>query len=222
MALTTLTPQARLTGPVASGIAQPAAACRPARLVAGLRRGARLRTAASNKTSATAPSSNGATPPKTPEKESWGKDVQASTPSSKGAESSGGTPAAGRPRVLPSPEPAPTPDRRAGIGDCPWIPYYTGRHDRENHRLRQLLCALGEVAVHSTHGALNAAVRSLTQTAAASAADYPSLRRTPLSGGVKNATARFELPTPEVAVRNLVSARPHSLPARLPCRKRRR
>jgi hypothetical protein len=30
------------------------------------------------------------------------------------------------------------------------------------------------------------------------------LRRAPLSGGVKTATARFDLPSPPVAVRNLV------------------
>jgi hypothetical protein len=30
------------------------------------------------------------------------------------------------------------------------------------------------------------------------------LRRAPLSGGVKNATQRFDLPSPCVAVRNLV------------------
>lgn len=45
---------------------------------------------------------------------------------------------------------------------------------------------------------------SKSKSKAESSGDYPALRRTPLSGGVKNATTRFELPAPEVAVRNLV------------------
>jgi hypothetical protein len=49
---------------------------------------------------------------------------------------------------------------------------------------------------------LNLAFESLEKTS--KAVKTTGLRRAPLSGGVKNATQRFDLPSPCVAVRNLV------------------
>lgn len=49
---------------------------------------------------------------------------------------------------------------------------------------------------------LNLAFESLEKTS--KAVKTTGLRRAPLSGGVKNATQRFDLPLPCVAVRNLV------------------
>ena len=47
---------------------------------------------------------------------------------------------------------------------------------------------------NSGHGALNLSLSAI------------GLQRGPLSGGVKNATLRYDLPSPAVAVRNLVSS----------------
>ena len=49
---------------------------------------------------------------------------------------------------------------------------------------------------------LNLAFESMEKTS--KAVKTTGLRRAPLSGGVKNATQRFDLPSPSVAVRNLV------------------
>lgn len=49
---------------------------------------------------------------------------------------------------------------------------------------------------------LNLAFESMEKTS--KAVKTTGLRRAPLSGGVKNATQRFDLPSPCVAVRNLV------------------
>lgn len=58
------------------------------------------------------------------------------------------------------------------------------------------------VANASLPSSLNLAFESLEKTS--KAIKTTGLRRAPLSGGVKNATQRFDLPSPCVAVRNLV------------------
>eukprot|EP00873_Tetraselmis_striata_P041045 jgi/Tetstr1/461309/TSEL_006436.t1 len=86
---------------------------------------------------------------------------------------------------------------------------------RSSHRLRTAAAATpkssnGAVPPKAPEaGAWDKDTHIIPPTAAKSgkadtSSDYTSLRRTPLSGGVKNATDRFELPTPDVAVRNLV------------------
>lgn len=57
-------------------------------------------------------------------------------------------------------------------------------------------------AINNMPSSLNLAFESMEKTS--KAIKTTGLRRAPLSGGVKNATQRFDLPSPCVAVRNLV------------------